>query len=140
MCLIKVNRIHLDLCTLQLLQRVIGGEDQFVTRIFFYPSTNYIWFGATEMPSFSRMHVHHRSISDKLQKFSRQLLTQKNSRSNDYNSFGIGILKLPNSIKNHRRSFPCPSWHHKHSFAVICHGIQSILLVGTKLNHVLHCV
>ncbi len=31
-CLVKVNRIYRDFCTLQLLQRVVGGEDKFVTR------------------------------------------------------------------------------------------------------------
>ena len=140
MCLIKVNRIYLDLCTLQLLQRIIGGEDQFVTRNGISKPSNITGFCRRIVMSFTTMNVHHGSISDKLKVFGRQLLCQQNTGSNNYNGFGSFRQKLIDCIKDAHVGLTCSCGKNAYTFRMLLQGIQGILLVGAKLNHVLRCV
>ena len=139
-CLIKVNRIYLDLSTLQLLQRVIGGEDEFVTRSVISKPSNITGFCGRIVMRLTSMNVHHSSICDKLQILTGELLCQQNTGSNHYDGFGGIRFELLHSIKNTHVGLTAACGKDAHPFGVLLESIQGDLLMGAKLNHVLGCV
>ena len=139
-CLIHINRIHLNLCTLQLLERIISGEDQFVTRNSIGKPGNITGFGRRIVMCLTRVAVHHSSIRDKLKVLGRQLLCQQNTGRNNYNGLRSIRQKLIDSIKDTYVSFSAACGEDAHPFRMLLKSIESILLMGTELNHVLGCV
>ena len=139
-CLIKVDGIHLDFCPLKLLQRVIGGENQFVTRSVLGKPVNIRRFGRRIVMSLTTMNVHHSCIGDKLKILRRQLLCQKNTRSNHNNSLRSIRLELLHRIKDTNVGLTTAGRKHTDTFRMLLESIQGILLVGTELNHRSHCV
>ena len=135
-CLIKVDGVNLNVGTLKLLQRVIGGEDQFVTRSVLGKPVNIRRFGRRIVMSLTCMNVHHSCIGDKLKILTGELLCQKNTRSNNYNGLRSLRKKLVDCIKDTYVGLTTTRRKHTDAFRMLLKSIQSILLVGTKLNHV----
>jgi len=137
MCLIKIDSVYLNLCPLQLLQRVVGGEDQFVTRSAGSKPSNITGFGRRIVMRLTTMNVHHRSIGDKLKILTRELLCQQNSRSNHYNGLRGFRQKLIDGIKNTHVGFTTTRRKHTDTLRMLLQSIESILLVGTELHQFL---
>ena len=139
-CLVKVNRIYGNICFSKLLQRVVGGEDQFVTLNILTPGTNHVRASAAEVMSFTCVNVHHMSICDKLKILAGQLLCQEDARSNHYDGLRSLFAKLLNGIKNTNVGFTTASRKNTDALGNLAQGIKSDLLMGAKLEQGLRCV
>lgn len=114
---------------------MIGSKDQFMTFCGFYPRTNRIWTSAAEVTSLTTVNMQYRSVGNKLQKLRGQLLCQKDSWSNHNNGLRSLFQKLTDGIKDSNVSLAATSGHDNLTDQVLCHGIQSTLLVRSELNH-----
>jgi len=134
-CLIKVDGIDLNICLLQALQGVVGGENQFMTRSLIHPVTDLSRASRALVMGFTTMHVQHRGIGDKLQKLARQLLCQEDAGCRHNNGLRSLFEKLTNRIKDRNVGLAAASGDNHLTFQVLGKGIQSTLLVGAKLEH-----
>jgi hypothetical protein len=131
---IKVNAINIDTCFLQARKGMVSSEDQLLTVRSLTPVMDDSGFGAAEMMSLSAMDVHDCNVSMKLKKLSRQLLSKKDTRSNDNNDTSIILLKESLRVADHAHGLTAPSRDNNLTLDVRQHGISSTLLVGTELH------
>ena len=134
MCLIKVDRIHINLCLLKTIQGVIGSEDQFVPLSITNPLLNLTRTSRGFVRSFATVNVKHIGIGDTLKKLTRELLSKQNARADYNNGLCSCRQKLTNSIVNHVQSLATTSRHNDLTFAILLHSNISTLLVRTELN------
>jgi len=79
--------------------------------------------------------VHYMSVGsiNNFQKLFAELLSKKNTRSNNDNSHAVvNILTILKNVVNHAHSLTTPSGDDNLTLAVCQHGVQCFLLVGAK--------
>ena len=113
------------------------SEAQLVARLIaLYPLTNSKRTSRTFVVRLSAVRVEYSSIGDKLQKLSRELLSKKNTGSNNNNGLWSCRLKLPHSIHNHIQSLSTTSRIDQLTFVVLLHcNITAFLMRTEKRNH-----
>ena len=135
MCLIKIDRIDINLCHLKTRQRVVGGYNQAViVSVCINPVANLPRASGGFVVSFSTVNVEDFSISDELKKLSRELLCKQNTRSNNNNGLRSFRLQLAQSIIDHLESLATTSRHNNLTFDVLKHCSDSTFLMRTELD------
>ena len=131
---IKVNAINIDTCFLQARKGMVSSKDQLLTICLLTPVTDDSRTSAAEMMSLSAVDVHDCNVSMKLKKLGRQLLSKKDTRSNDNDDTSIRLIKESLSVADHAHGLTAPSRDNDLTLGVRQHRISSTLLVGTELH------
>jgi hypothetical protein len=129
----------MNTCIDNTLKRIISRKDQFITLSIFTPITNFIRIGCSKIITvFSRMNMHHRSISNVLHELRAQLLSENQSRSNHNHSL-VTQSKLTNGVIDSNNAFTSASWSNNDTLEITKHCFKSVFLVRAKLEHGTHC-
>ena len=140
---IEINGIDFNICLLQTMQRMIGGEDDYIltsSPCSVDEQVNLTRVSGRKVMSLTTMNVKNMSIGsvNVLQKLRAQLFCQQNTRSNNNSSHTVvDILAVDNHIVEHNWGFTTASGDDNLPLVKCQHGIQSILLVGSELHHFL---
>ena len=142
MCFVKVYCIHLNVCLLHTMKRMICGEDDNILTSSSRSVSKHvdaIRFSGAEMLRLTTMNVHDMGVSciNQLKKLRAQLFCQENTGSNNNKCFAVLNTHLHHglSIINHADGFTTTSRHNDLTPVIIPHGIDCLLLMGTKLDH-----
>jgi len=137
---IKVNGIDVNICLLQALQGVVGGEDQLMLISTAGPVVNLSRFGSALVMSLTTMNVQNGNVGDELKVLGRQLLCQEDAGCHHYDGLGSIRLKLTHSITDTHQGLPTARGDDHLTLDILQQGIQSTLLVRSELNHRSHRV
>jgi len=138
---IKVNGIDFNICLLQTMQRMIGGEDNYIltsSPCSVDEQVDLTRVSGREVMSFTTVNMKNMSIGsiNVLQELRAKLFCQQNTRSNNNSSHTVvDILTVDNQIVEHNWGFTAASRNHDLTLVKCQHRVQSILLVGTELHH-----
>jgi len=129
-----------NICLLNTLQGVVGGENQLMLVGTARPVMNLRRFGGALVMGFTAVNMQHSNVGDKLKILGRQLLCQQDAGAAHYNGLGGIRLKLTQSISNTHKSLARTSGHNHLPPGILKQSIQSTLLVRSELDHRSHRV
>ena len=143
MCLITIHDINIDATVNNTTETVIGCEDQLmkVATASSIMSSNLIGFGSTKTINFTAVNMHdsttHMTI-EIAEELLKQLISKKNTRSNNNNCLNIIRLKESTlAIFHHDDSLSTTSRNIDATFVVVLNCVKCSLLMRTKLHDVL---
>jgi len=103
-CLITVDSVDIDARLTYPIEGVIGCENKFVGGVItLHPLLNHMGASGLEVVSFPTMDVKNRSICDILQELGRQLLCQKDPRSDHNDRSSVYGVEDTDTVMDHRR-------------------------------------
>ena len=140
MCFIKVNGINVNICLLQTLQGVVGGENQLMLVSTAGPVVNLTRFGSALVMSLTAVDVQNSNVSDELKVLSRQLLCQEDAGCHHYDGFRSIGLEFTQGVTDAHKGLAAASGHDHLPLDILQQGSKSTFLVRAKLDHVLRCV
>ena len=122
------------------MKRMICGEDDTIltsSSRSVGKHVDAIRFSGAEMLRLTTMNVNNMGVSciNNLKKLRTQLFCQENTRSNNNRSPTNRDSMLMNKILNHTDGFTTTSRYNDLTSVIIPHGIDCLLLMGTKLDH-----
>ena len=141
--LVKVDRVDLNIRTLNTIQRVISGKDENVLTSRaggVDEQIDFVGFGSGEVMSLTTVNVENVSVLsvNNLQKLTTQLFCEKNTGSNNNDSPAVvDVLKILHNVVDHRESFTTTSGHDDLTLVMNQHGVTGALLVGAELHQYL---
>ena len=140
MCLIEVSYIDVNTSINNLVQRVIGGEDQAgltSSTSGVVEQSNFILFGGAEVMSVATMNVHDVNVLgiNHLQVFFTQLVDQQQPRNNtNRRQTTLRGAQTALEIHDSNQCLAATSGHQHGAVRGGQHGIESGLLVGAKFH------
>ena len=142
-CLITIHDINIDATVNNTTETVISCEDQLmkVATASSIVSSNLIGFGSTKTVNLTTVNMHdsttHMTI-EIAEELLKQLISKKNTRSNNNNCLNIIRLKESTlAIFHHDDSLSTTSRNIDATFVVVLNCVKCSLLMRTKLHDVL---